>query len=91
MLTDILPVYEELIGKKIIVESSITDAVTMTINTQQEMNRAEAIRFYEDSFLMNGFAILPVDDRTVKFVSVATNPGDQHRRGAHLPRGRRDP
>lgn len=74
MLTDILPVYEELIGKKIIVESTITDAVTMTINTQQEMNREEAIRFYEDSFLMNGFAILPVDDRTVKFVSVATNP-----------------
>ena len=36
--------------------------------------KEEAIRFYEDTFLINGFAVLPVDDRTVKFVSVAQNP-----------------
>ena len=74
MLSAILPAYEELIEKKIVVDSTITDAVTMTINTQQKMTKAEAIRYYEDTFLINGFAILPVDDRTVKFVSVAQNP-----------------
>lgn len=74
MLSSILPAYEELIGKKIIIDSSITDAVTMTINTQQMMTRDEAVRFYEDTFLINGYAVVGVDDRTVKFINVATKP-----------------
>ena len=74
MLDVILPAYETLIEKEIIVDRRITPAVTMTINTDQSMTREEAIRLYDDTFLINGYAILVVDEKTVKVVDVRNRP-----------------
>jgi len=77
VLTVILPAYEELTGRKLIVDNTITDALTMTMLSQTELTREEAIRFYEDNFLMNGFAVLPVKGQlTDKFVTIANHQGN---------------
>ena len=63
---DILaPDYGELVGKKVIVDDSVGAGFTMTINSLKKMDRAEAIKFYEDSFRLNGYVLTPVDGETV--------------------------
>lgn len=69
----ILPLYEEITGKKLIVDSSIAQA-QVTIQARRPLAADEAIPFIEGSLLINGFAIVQVDDRTAKVVNAQAKP-----------------
>ena len=70
LVSDIIPAYAELAGKRIVLDNQITEAITMTINTAQKMSKEVALDFYEDTFEINGFQLVPVDDETLKFVAI---------------------
>jgi general secretion pathway protein D len=69
----ILPLYEDLTGKKLIFDGSIAQA-QVTITARRPLAAEEAIPFIEATLLMNGFAIVPVDERTAKVVNAQSKP-----------------
>ena len=64
---EILPLYEELVKKKIIIDPTIDETITMTIFSSKKMDRAEAINFCEESFKASGYEIVPADKTSLKF------------------------
>ncbi len=68
-LPDILLWYEDETGKKIIRDINV-EQVTITIDTTGQLPRSKAIEYVERSLLLNGYAFIPVDEYTVKFLNV---------------------
>ncbi|MDF1810760.1 MAG: secretin N-terminal domain-containing protein [Verrucomicrobiales bacterium] len=64
----ILPYYEKLTSKKIIRDANL-EGGNISIVTDANLTREEAIRFIDSAFLLNGYAILPVDDNTLKIIN----------------------
>jgi general secretion pathway protein D len=72
-LSQILLVYEELTGLKIIRDASIEQA-TVSIETTGELPKDRAIMFIEKSLLLNGYSFAPAGDGMVKILGSDKKP-----------------
>ncbi len=63
----ILPYYEKLSGKKIIRDGNL-GATNVSIITDSRLTKTEALQFIDSALLLNGYAILPVDEKTLKII-----------------------
>lgn len=70
---EIIQLYETLTGKRIIRDSNLAGP-ELSIIVPQPVPRAEAIRLIESSLLLNGYTILPVDEKTVKILGPSRAP-----------------
>jgi len=77
----IIPVYTQLTGKKLILDSSL-QGETLKIVGNRPLTKKEAITFIEASLLMNGYALIQVDDETSKLI---------HWSGSHPPNSEKLP
>ena len=64
----ILPYYEKLTGKKIIRDGNL-EGINVSITSDSKLTKEEAIRFIDSALLLNGYAILPFDDSTLKIIN----------------------
>lgn len=64
----ILPYYEKLTGKRIIRDAKI-EGVELSVTSSEPIPLREAISYIESALLLNGYALIPVDDNTVKVVN----------------------
>jgi type II secretion system protein D len=69
-MPQILLLYEELTGKKVIRDINV-EAVTFTLETTGKLPKAKAIEYIEKSLLLNGYAFIPAGEDMVKFINVA--------------------
>ncbi len=67
-LSQILLVYEDLTGLKIIRDANVEQA-TVSIETTGELPKEKAIMFIEKSLLLNGYAFVPSGDGMVKILA----------------------
>ncbi len=67
-LSQILLVYEDLTGLKIIRDANVEQA-TVSIETTGELPKDKAIMFIEKSLLLNGYAFVPSGDGMVKILA----------------------
>lgn len=67
-LPEILLLYEQLTGKKIIRDQNVESAM-VTIETTGRMPKAEAIEFIEKSLLLNGYAFTESGDKMLKVMA----------------------
>ncbi len=72
----IIPFYQQLTGKKMILDSSL-QGESLRILGPKPMQKEEAIMFVEASLLLNGYAIIPQGNDTVKLIhhSGGKSPG----------------
>lgn len=63
----IIPVYQQITGKKMILDGSLQGESLKIIGTRP-LTKKEAISFIEASLLLNGYAVVKVDDQTVKLI-----------------------
>lgn len=77
----IIPFYTQLTGKKMILDASLQGDSLRILGTRP-MTKREAVLFIESSLLLNGYAMLPVDDETVKLVH---HSGGKNPRSEGLP------
>jgi len=61
----IIPVYQQLTGKKMILDGSLQGETLKIIGTRP-LTKKEAVNFIEASLLLNGYAVIRVDENTVK-------------------------
>ncbi len=80
-ITAIIPFYIQLTGKKIILDSSLQGEALKMI-APEPLTRQEAINFIHATLLLNGYAIILVDDSTVKLI---------HHSGGKSPQSERLP
>ena len=66
-VTAILPYYEKLSGKKIIRDGNL-GATNISIVTDSRLTKTEALQFIDSALLLNGYAMLPVDEKTLKII-----------------------
>ena len=71
-VASILDNYEQLSGKHLIRDVTLTSLPPITLNASG-VGREEFLRLIEATLLLNGVAIVPIDDHTAKVVSVASN------------------
>lgn len=75
-VNEILSLYEVLTDKRLIRDSALAQqGVPLTIVVPGEVPRSEAIRLIEASLLLNGYSFVPVDDKTVKVISLQGGKG----------------
>jgi general secretion pathway protein D len=67
-VTAILPYYEKLSGKKIVRDVNL-GATNISIVTDARLTKSEALRFIDNALLLNGYAMLSVDDKTLKIIN----------------------
>jgi type II secretion system protein D len=63
----IIPFYTQITGKKMILDSAL-QGEPLRIIAPDPLTRTEAIAFIEATLLLNGYAIIPVDPKTVKLI-----------------------
>ncbi len=63
----IIPFYTQITGKKIILDSAL-QGEPLRIIAPEPLTRSEAVAFIEATLLLNGYAIIPVDSKTVKLI-----------------------
>ncbi|MDF1815990.1 MAG: secretin N-terminal domain-containing protein, partial [Verrucomicrobiales bacterium] len=80
-ISAILPYYEKLTGKKIIRDTNL-ESGTVSVVSESTLTKDEAIRFIDSALLLNGYAILPVDDSTLKIINYS---GGKSLRAHELP------
>lgn len=75
----IIPVYERLTGKKMILDSSL-QGESLRIMSLNPLTKKQAVSFIEASLLLNGYAVIPVDKDTVKLLhhSGGKSPGSEN-------------
>lgn len=77
-MPQILLLYEDLTGKKIIRDINV-EAVTFTLETTGKLPKKKAIEFIEKSLLLNGYGFIPSGEDMVKFINFAAiKPGPEH-------------
>lgn len=67
-IAEVLEMYEELTGLKIIRDANAATA-TVSIDSTGVMQPAQAIQFIEKSLLLNGYAFVPAGEGMVKFLA----------------------
>jgi type II secretion system protein D len=68
----ILDLYENLTGKHLIRDANLAGVNPVSLNFTG-LSKADTIKMIEQYLLLNGIAVLPVDDQTMKVVTVGTN------------------
>jgi hypothetical protein len=77
-MPQILLLYEDLTGKKIIRDINV-EAVTFTLETTGKLPKKKAIEYIEKSLLLNGYGFIPSGEDMVKFINFAAiKPGPEH-------------
>jgi general secretion pathway protein D len=71
-VTDVLHLYENLTGKKLVMDNFVQGKVTIFL--AKDVPRAEAIKIIEINLLMNGFSLVPADDDIIKVIGTGKNP-----------------
>jgi len=66
-VNEVLNYYEQLTGKKIIRDSNLAGP-ELTILAANEIPLSEAVAMIESSLLLNGYTLVPVDEKTVKIL-----------------------
>jgi len=64
----ILPYYEKLTGKRIIRDAKI-EGTELSITSAEPLTLREAVSYIESALLLNGYALIPVDEKTLKVVN----------------------
>jgi type II secretion system protein D len=64
----IIPFYQQLTGKMMILDGSLQGETLKIIGTRP-LSKTEALAFIEASLLLNGYAIIDVDHQTVKLIN----------------------
>jgi general secretion pathway protein D len=73
-VNSILDTYEQFSGKHLIRDANLSSIQPISIN-ETGLSKDEMLKLVEATLLLNGVAIVPVDDQTVKIVVVGTkNP-----------------
>ncbi len=71
-VSDVLHIYEQLTGKKLVVDNGVQGKVNIFI--AQPIAREEAIKLIEMNLALNGFSLVPVDDDTMEVIGLGKNP-----------------
>jgi type II secretion system protein D len=71
-VNNILDLYEQLSGKHLIRDAQLINVPPMSLNASG-LSREEMLKLIEATLLLNGVSIIPVDDHTVKIVTIGTN------------------
>ena len=66
----VIPRYEAISGKRLMVDNTVA-ASTITITSDLEMSKEEALEFIKGSLLLNGFAIIDKDEKTDVLINAA--------------------
>ena len=69
---DVLRLYEQLTGKKLVRDNFVQGKVNIFI--AKDVPREEAIKIIEMNLLMNGFSLVPADEDIVKVIGTGKNP-----------------
>jgi len=71
-VTDVLHLYEQLTGKKLVMDNFVQGKVNIFIS--KDVPREEAIKIIEINLLMNGFSLIPADNDIIKVIGTGKNP-----------------
>ena len=69
---NILDLYEQLSGKHLIRDANISTLNPINLNISG-LSKADTIKMIEQFLLLNGVAFIPVDDQTMKVITIGTN------------------
>src|SRR5213082_460661 len=72
---DVLRLYEQLTGKRVIMDNFVQGKVNIFLTNDR--TREEAIQIIKISLLMNGFSLVPEDPDIVKVIGTGKNPRGQ--------------
>ena len=62
-VSDLLSIYEKLVGKTILKDTSVFDGPQISLVTPADVNRQEAIQLIEATLLINGYVLVAEDDK----------------------------
>src|SRR5712691_9211054 len=71
-VADVLRFYEQLTGKKLLMDNFVTGKVNIFIS--KKVPREEAIKIIEVSLLLNGYSLVPSEGDIVKVIGTGKNP-----------------
>ena len=71
-VNSILDIYEQLSGKHLVRDTNLAGVPNISINATG-VSKAEMLRLIETTLLLNGVAIVPIDEHTAKVVTISTN------------------
>lgn len=71
-VSSVLDIYERLSGKHLIRDANLSGVPPISINATG-LGKPEMLKLVEATLLLNGVAIVPVDEHTVKVVTIGTN------------------
>src|SRR5437762_13469723 len=71
-VVDVLHLYEQLTGKKLIMDNFVQGKVNIFIT--KDVSREEAIKIIETSLALNGISVVPADRDIVEVVGAGQNP-----------------
>ncbi len=71
-VADVLHLYENLTGKKLVMDNFVQGKVNIFIS--KPVPREEAIKIIEINLLLNGFSLVPAEDDIVKVIGTGKNP-----------------
>lgn len=77
-VADVLHLYEQLTGKRLVMDNFVQGKVNIFIS--KPIPREDAIKIMEMNLLMNGYALVPAENEVVKVIGTGKNP-----RGAGVP------
>ncbi len=72
-ITEVLSLYEMLTGKRLVRDANLAGP-NLTIVVPGEVPRKDAVALLESALLLNGYSLVPVDDRTMKVIGTAKSP-----------------
>ena len=78
-VADVLRLYEQLTGKKMVMDNFVQGKVNIFIS--KDVPREEAIQIIEMNLLMNGFSLVPAEGDIVKVIGTGKNPRTAGRAG----------
>jgi general secretion pathway protein D len=71
-VSDVLHLYEQLTGKKLVMDNFVQGKVNIFIS--KDVPREEAVKIIEMNLLMNGFSLIPAENDIVKVIGTGKNP-----------------
>ena len=77
-VVEVLSLYEKLTGKRIIRDSNLAGP-ELSIMVADPIPKRDAIGLMESSLLLNGYTLIPVDEKTVKILGPSRPPRSESR------------